>query len=261
MMEEYCQPVESNENNARLCMIFDVDGTLIAEGDGINHIIIRPGAVDFLKWALEERGHTLALWTAATSGWADRVATKLCRALQDEHEDCPKTFAFVWTGEKMRMQKKITQADDGCMWCECYSKRCKRCCCILGAIPYCPCRYIKDLGKVWHLDEFKFERESTLIVENTPQQCIRNYGNAIYVPTYRGSQIGEDKDMFQRMKRLVQELEQARDVRFVKKCDHRQGPHGCFEQLWWRYPLEEPPPKQNQQEEDVPYSLVIGDVM
>jgi phosphoserine phosphatase len=68
---------ESNENNTHhLGMIFDIDGTLIAIGDWVHLFILRPGAVDFLKWALE-RGHTLALWTAATSGWADRVATKL----------------------------------------------------------------------------------------------------------------------------------------------------------------------------------------
>jgi len=57
--------------------------------------------------------------------------------------------------------------------------------------------------------------------------------------------------MFRRLRRLVEELHQAPDVRYVQKCGHAQGPHACFEQTWWKYSLEEQPEESEQGSEDI----------
>ena len=129
-----------------------------------------------------------------------------------------------------------------CTWCKPYRRVCTRCACFTAGAPYCPCRYTKDLTKIWKRQEnlASFTRERTLIVENTPQQCIGNYGNAIYVPTYTGQdddsqQEEEDFDFRRRFQKLALELEAAENVRHVVKCRHRKGPHACYEQSWWNY--------------------------
>merc|ERR1712032_1423284 len=45
----------------------------------------------------------------------------------------------------------------------------------------------KRLSKVWHNQSLRakgYTRHSTLIIENTPEICGSNYGNAIYINTY-----------------------------------------------------------------------------
>jgi len=121
----------------------------------------------------------------------------------------------------------------------------------------CPCRYTKDLSKLWrnkNAETANFDdKTNTIIVENTPQQCIRNYGNAVYVPTYSGDEEDEDTAgdgdeigslgdfaVFEQMKRLIEALEVSHDVRHVSKCNHARSydekgrliPHACFQQSW-----------------------------
>ena len=203
---------------------------------------MRPRTVEFLQW-LQQRGHRVALWTAASCTWADFNARKMCQAVTDNNHkclgsNCRETFAFVWDGTKMRGRQQPPAVQysvdhDGCRWCQQYSKHCNRCECFRYAWE-CPCRHVKELRRVWNdktLEGFAMER--TLIVENTPQQCIMNYSNAIYVDTFKGNYLREKKDMtFDRMKNLIIQLETAENVRHVRKCSHRIGPHACFEQNW-----------------------------
>lgn len=47
----------------------------------------------------------------------------------------------------------------------------------------------KRLLKVWTNKEYKamgIRKENTLIVDDIPLFCRKNYGNAIYVPTFQG---------------------------------------------------------------------------
>jgi len=247
---EYCQPIgnapqQHDKQTRSLGIIFDLDGTLVAEGKNVYGIVERPGAVEFMRWCFE-RGHAMAVWTAAHSGWAHRVACHFCQAVQqDDHccagVACTRTFDFVWDGTKQRRQRGVAQKyrdDDDCRWCMFYKRMCERCSCYAGATMFCPCRYTKDLSEVWESETEetdRFIKERTLIVENTPQQCIYNYGNAIYVPTYKNRYV-EDKDLFERFKLfVVEQLEEAENVRRVPKCSHPPGPHACFEQAWWNY--------------------------
>ena len=174
---------------------------------------------------------------------------------------CRATFDFVWGGDQMRklprrnntttIQKR--QKPEGCHWCEFYSQSCRICQCFAG-VNYCPCRHVKDLRLIWwkksksipgnnngiyNAQSSAFSKERTLMVENSPQFCRYNYGNAIYVPTYRG---GPDDEIFKHLQSFIkQRLESStsstdksiQNVRTVRKCNHPPGPHACSEQLWW----------------------------
>jgi len=283
-----------------LGIIFDLDGTLIAEGDTVQYIVPRPGAIEFLAWC-KMRGHSLAIWTAARRGWADSVTRYLCRAVtcaiseiennnnthcDDSHTidhrrhdkmcrgiNCRQIFDFVWYCNKLKMQNlSVSQQKNeygDCLWCKSYSSRCKRCCCSSSSISHCPCQYVKDLKKVWkkskksNANNFKLmKKERTLIVENTPQQCILNYGNAIYVPTYGDLRRRVDANiiLFERFKLLILELEQADNVRSVQKCFCQKigRPHACFEQSWLTRSLFD---DEDSEESNNNYSQDLGFVL
>ena len=254
-----------------LGIVFDIDGTLIAEGERVIGIKIRPGVVEFLKWC-KDRGHVLALWTKAHSSWASHVMTKLCQAVHPDHKCrhgqgcCKRTFEFCWDSKKLTNQKlpfRWWQPEKGdydkalysaCRWCEVYRNVCHQCECAWDK-QYCPCRQVKDLRKVWssstllqcyscetpnkvgpalvNFSNNPFVRERTLIIEDTPQNCRFNYGNAIYEPKYKGGLYSDET--FSKLRTYVETtLEPSEDVRKIRKCDHHPiGYHACFNQSWW----------------------------
>mmetsp|Transcript_29646 Transcript_29646/g.49155 ORF Transcript_29646/g.49155 Transcript_29646/m.49155 type:complete len:283 (+) Transcript_29646:27-875(+) len=246
------QQQHQRQQDTPLGIIFDIDGTLIAEGSVDGNIKIRPGVIQTLT-ELKARGHRLALWTAAHSTWADRVCKTLCVLVSPDHDDdkncsnqCRKTFDFCWSKEKLIAQQgeqgALAEGGDGpqwnrCRWCKWYSSQCNRCACWTYAYA-CPCRHVKDLNKVWSSRAYEtsgFSKERTIIVENTPQQCICNYGNAVYVPTYKGYNDKDDRIFVDSFLFFVKnKLEPTANVRSLHKCFHKKrGPHACFEQIWW----------------------------
>lgn len=245
-----------------LGIIFDIDGTLIAEGERVRGVIVRPGAIEFIRWC-KQRGHAVALWTKGHDYWGTHVLMKICKAVmgpqhhEECHRDCRETFSFCWGGDKLRRQQvespykksldsslwkwsDSSSSSCGCKWCEAYSFECHQCECHFNYT--CPCSTVKDLRKVWRdqTEETQhFVKERTLIVENTPQNCIYNYGNAIYVPTFRGSLVSIN--IFAPFQRFIQaELETSENVRTIQKCSHGKTYHACFEQSWiTKYASEE----------------------
>lgn len=230
----------------RLGIVFDIDGTIIAENHNpyqFHHKIqLRPETIEFMRWC-KSRGHSLALWTKAHSSHAMSINHLICKQIDPNHVcwgKCRHTFSFVWDQEKLRRRTvpshRQQTSDDPfsggmeCRWCEAYSKTCQHCTCHFYY--RCPCMDIKDLRYIWHTQKYKdeFTKERTIIVENTPQNCIYNYGNAIYVPTYSGF---DAVPVFARLKKFIAEvLEECEDVRKVKKCNHGQYFHACYEQSW-----------------------------
>jgi len=270
---------EEESQRRRLGLVFDIDGTLIREAtendendnDG-NKILLRRGSMEFLHWCKEERGHSIALWTAASEEHLQNCLQVFCPLITNNHRQqccgpkCRKTFDFAWSRSKLTQQTlHCTTAssayyqgggdDGGCRWCKSYRNSCIRCKCQFYTYA-CPCMYVKDLKKVWKSasqETQNFNSQRTLIIENTPQQCIRNYGNAIYVPTFYGQEQDDEpteRVLFQRMKQLILELEKVSNVRSYPKCKHthngyhhHQGgyrcssikPHACFHQDWLYY--------------------------
>mmetsp|Transcript_7922 Transcript_7922/g.14665 ORF Transcript_7922/g.14665 Transcript_7922/m.14665 type:complete len:311 (+) Transcript_7922:148-1080(+) len=248
-----------------LGIVFDIDGTLVAEHHRVQHsfqgIQLRPHTIEFLVWC-KSRGHRLALWTAGSATWAGTMAQYLCTMTKIHEADdqnhhhracrgrsCTRLFDFVWDGTHMRRERarktnhEINNGDSRhnghCRWCEFYSHSCNRCTCRCTTSLYCPCRATKDLRKIWYSSDPStagFRPETTLLVENTPQNCRYNYGNAIYVRTYRGQQNTDTafRDLQVYVEQVL-EPSSAMSVRSIPKCKHCPPgtPHACFEQDWW----------------------------
>ena len=256
-----CDNSPTKQPRFPLGIVLDLDGTLIAEFDSDDDWLcsrddfVRPGAVEFLRWC-KARGHSLAVWTAADASWANYVLWKLCTGLHGPDHACQGatcsrgTFDFCWSRERLCVRQRIPVSAhgqvSGCRWCESYRSSCTRCACYTANAFLCPCRSTKNLHKVWaryqntetkdSRETSPFTRQRTILVEDTPQNCIHNYGNAVYVPRYTGSAKQEAGGVvFERLKALIVAMEQVRDVRAVPRCPHNiQGPHACREQLWWR---------------------------
>ncbi len=71
--------------------------------------------------------------------------------------------------------------------------------------------YVKDLKKV---ERRGYDVQRILVVDDTPQKCERNYGNAVYVPEFIGD--GTDK-VLQRLGPYLVKLARATNVRTIEK--------------------------------------------
>jgi len=71
--------------------------------------------------------------------------------------------------------------------------------------------YVKDLRKV---ARHGYDLHRVLIVDDTPQKCERNYGNAVYVPEY----LGDSNDVIlQSLATYLVTLAKAPNVRIIEK--------------------------------------------
>lgn len=71
--------------------------------------------------------------------------------------------------------------------------------------------YVKDLKKV---ERHGYDRNRILIVDDTPQKCERNYGNAVYVSAFFGDRSDAE---LQRLTCYLQSLASLTNVRNVEK--------------------------------------------
>lgn len=150
----------------RLCLVLDIDGTLLSEGapsalSGIGdmqvplRMMLRPHLQAFLDFAFESCV-AVGIWTAASSGWMD-----LFFRIADPERKRP--WAFTWCGNMVGFDRTSTE----------------------GLYPVYT--KVKKLSKIWRNRALRargYTRHSTLIIDNTPSVCRRNYGNAIYIKTY-----------------------------------------------------------------------------
>ena len=136
-------------------LIFDIDGTLISSNSTPLKIIPRPDfkqALDFTQ----AQGYDIAIWTAATEWWANCVVTRLFGRMETE-------LVFVWSRNRCTqhttnfegLQNRIT---------------------------------LKKLKKV--RQSFPQYGRNIWIVDDTPSTYQQNYGHAIPISTYRGTNAG-----------------------------------------------------------------------
>lgn len=169
----------------RPLLILDLDETLIYGSEtrlhrdadfvvGPFHVYKRPGADDFL--ATMSRYYDLAIWSSASGNYVHGIAT----ALKPHDRD----WMFVWSRSRciQRMHPET-----------------------LETIP------IKDLKKAARRG---YPLERILIVDDTPEKVVRNYGNAIYVPEFVGSD--EDSEL-QQLARFLMHLHAEPNFRIVEK--------------------------------------------
>ena len=190
--------MEKTVDRPVLAVVFDLDGTLISEDSTEGMPLLRPGVIDMLRRVRANR-MKLAIFTAASEEWCAEVKQLLCQKTCDQRHDCDNlcTRTFVstkwdkhlvqqghpspWTFHRIQSSGGV-----GCHWCG--MQTCERCLMSCnGCDGYCPCRNVKMLFRFRPREVFT--RERTLIVENTVQQCVHNFGNAVYVPTYEDGEV------------------------------------------------------------------------
>lgn len=158
---------------ARTLLVLDLDETLIhaserplsREADLTlfgYHVYLRPNLAHFLAECA--RRFDLAIWSSASDDYVEAVVDHLF-----PRRDALK---FVWGRSRATLRRHILPDE---------------------AFFYVPAdhrNYLKPLKKVvrrgWRL-------ERILIVDDTPEKCVRNYGNAIYVRPYEGE--AEDTEL------------------------------------------------------------------
>eukprot|EP00005_Dracoamoeba_jomungandri_P010089 CAMPEP_0174268066 /NCGR_PEP_ID=MMETSP0439-20130205/36042_1 /TAXON_ID=0 /ORGANISM="Stereomyxa ramosa, Strain Chinc5" /LENGTH=360 /DNA_ID=CAMNT_0015356005 /DNA_START=226 /DNA_END=1305 /DNA_ORIENTATION=- len=137
-----------------LCASYVHDDTLI---------FLRPGAKDFVEYCFNRFEH-VAIWTAASRGWATLIIEKVLGRKVEE-------FSFVWCIDRCA-QKTV---HDGTL--------------------YPPSINIKPLRKVWRSKSRKDEgwnRYNTIIVEDNRANCMQNWGNMVLVASYKVLEGSDD---------------------------------------------------------------------
>ncbi|KAL6076564.1 Ubiquitin-like domain-containing CTD phosphatase 1 [Balamuthia mandrillaris] len=190
---------------SHLSIILDIDGTLIDSfphslssrfpsltptyvcPEAKENVFLRPHAKEFVEFCFQHFGN-VAIWTAASEEWAEMVV-KLLGLLPDR-------FSFIFTG--------------------------KRCCTVTRASLEClePIRFtVKSLKKVWQSTQRRsrgWQKDLTLILDDTPSTASHNYGNLIPVPTFNILQHNEDDLLLRLMDYLL-----YRNDCFQRTCNVR----------------------------------------
>lgn len=218
--------------HAPLALVLDIDGTLIDSKHCGTTIVKRPHVDAFLDYCFGSCAG-VAIWTNASDAWA-RAAVDVLR----DADGNLRPWAFVWDGNRSRR----TCQDWGAFSCD-YDG--------YGG-GYAP--GMKPLEKVYKSTtrrKLGFTKERSIIVEDTPcalarrvagtprpppssrsahlllcpaprENCGRNYGNAVYVPSYEWDGGMEGDDTLARLAEYLQLLAAQPDVRLVEKRRWRQ---------------------------------------
>jgi hypothetical protein len=173
----------------RRLIVFDLDHTLICRID--EEILVRPHATELLLALSEIKGLDVGIWTAASEAQAERAVQVLTEAVPN--------FAPAFVKDQRNCQLKYDAANG-------------------------EYHAIKDLAKTKRMG---WSLHSTIIVEDTPQNCVRNRGNAIYVRSWHGRE--DDR-----------ELQDLRRFLFQKCADPLLSVRSLPLQDRWRHATAEP---------------------
>jgi hypothetical protein len=181
-----------NKNNG-LHVILDIDGTLIDhsilpnnhEGISCDHFIyFRPYLIQFLEYCVKCCA-SVSIWTAGSKDWMKGFIRRL-------PSDFHSAFLFTWHRKKCEVVYKT-------MGCE--------------AI------WLKPLNKIWKTkwaQKKGFTKHNTVIIEDSPENCYKNYGNAIYVPEYNHILNKQDETLLKLQQYLTQ-LSMEKSVIHIEK--------------------------------------------
>lgn len=190
----------------RILLILDLDETLIharetpleRAADFIAygyHVYRRPFLTDFLESCM--RDFEVAVWSSASDDYVRMVVHAIFPRSSKLH--------FVWGRSRASLRRVMTE--DGASFYDPWSHQ----------------HYLKPLAKVrragWNLDR-------VLIVDDTPEKCIRNYGNAIYPIAYEGDLADRELPLLGRY------LSSLKDVPNVRRIEKRR----------WRSEMAPPDP-------------------
>jgi len=183
----------------RILLILDLDETLIYADEvaldrpadfGVYgyHVYRRPHLAEFL--AAADQHFDLAVWSSASDAYVYAVVDRI---FPD-----PSKLEFVWGRSRASLRR--VGPDDTRFY-----------------DPWDHLHYVKPLTKVrragWNLGR-------VLIVDDTPEKCFRNYGNAIYPRPWTGE---EDDSELRLLMRYLAALKDVPNVRNIEKRRWREG--------------------------------------
>jgi RNA polymerase II subunit A small phosphatase-like protein len=137
--------------------------------------------LEFLAFCFDEC-ESVSIWTAASEGWMRGIIETFPSQIRDR-------FLFTWSYDRLTRRQ-------------------------VGLMPTSGWVTEKPLIKMWRVRPAKdagMTKHNTIIVEDTPSKCFKNYGNAVYVDSYGGA-AGDDT-----LARLVLYLRDLADV--LDECE------------------------------------------
>ena len=184
----------ASQERRRHLLVLDLDETLIHASElplhrVADHIVYgyhvyrRPHLDAFLASCFEH--YAVGIWSSASDEYVEAVA-KLIVSEPDKLE-------FVWGRSKASFSR--VRRDDGNSFFDPWNHR----------------HYLKPLAK---LKRFGWSLDQMLIVDDTPEKCARNYGNAIYPREYDGR---DDDDELRLLARYLETLKDAPSLRRLEK--------------------------------------------
>ncbi len=192
-MKPAVKPKHSSDR-ARHLLVLDLDETLIHASEvplhrPADHVVYgyhvyrRPHLEAFLSSCFDH--YAVGIWSSASDEYVEAV-TKLIVPDSDRLE-------FIWGRSRASFSR--VRRDDGNSFFDPWNHR----------------HYLKPLAK---LKRFGWTLDQMLIVDDTPEKCIRNYGNAIYPREYDGR---DDDDELRLLARYLETLKDAPDLRRIEK--------------------------------------------
>ncbi len=176
----------------RILLVLDLDETLVHASEAPldrradftvfgYHVYRRPHLDAFL--ASVAQSYDLAVWSSASDDYVERIVGEIFGSA---------ALHFVW-GRSRATLPRIIHSDDYLYW------------------PTDHRHYVKPLAKAkklgWPLDRI-------LIVDDTPEKCVRNYGNAIYAHPFEGDPADVELPL---LAAYLDTLKDCENVRCVEK--------------------------------------------
>ena len=172
------------ENRTKKLLVLDLDETLVHSSRNLLgeadfqlfsfYVYVRPHFQDFLESLWGD--YDIAVWSAAGTQYVEMIVAEI---FPD-----PSRLKCVWSGSK-------------CTW---------------RADPESRSSYgVKKLKKLRALG---YSLENMVIVEDDPQKCEENYGNAIFVPCFYGD---PEDEALAKLAVLLHSLKDVENLRSVEK--------------------------------------------
>jgi len=177
----------------RNLLVLDIDETLIHASDQAlerpadfkalrYHVYKRPGLNDFIVNCAEL--FDLAVWSSAS----DDYVTFIVQEIFPE----PEKLEFIWGRSRATFRRSFDAFEPH------------------NSYDPSHFHYIKPLAKVKKATGRSLE--NILIVDDTPQKCVRNYGNAIYPKPFEGDLVDDELPLLTEYLSTLSECENVRKV-------------------------------------------------
>lgn len=166
-------------------IVLDLDETLISSQDF--NVILRPNLKEFMEFCFSNF-ETVSIWSAAESSYVNRIASHILPT--------DKNFMFIYTRSQCKNIKTDSPQNE-------FSLNYKTC---------------KPLSKMWRRSPARkigMNKRNTIIIEDTPSNCVENYSNAIYIDEFNGQKT--DRWLLDLMDYLKTDILNLKDVRSVEK--------------------------------------------